>query len=163
MNLLLLLASLALAEDPSAVVEGTVVRGTALIAVSPARFLAQLEDPAWESRISGSGTRVEVKGRAGDCLDVAFVSPNAILEARYELRRCPQPDGVRSTLLTSNAFSAYTSRWRASTEGAGARVTYEVDLTTSLWVPNSLVRSETRRAVLKLMRAIAAWSEAQGG
>lgn len=157
--ILLLAAGLALADDPSAVVEGSVVRGTAVLAVPPQTIIAQLSDPSWAGEVSGSNTQARVVSVLGPCQHVAYVSPNAILEARYELKRCPTADGWDDTLITSNAFSAYHATWRAVPEGEGARVTYEVDLSTSLWVPDSLVRGETRRSVLKMMRAMATWSQ----
>lgn len=161
MSLLFLFASLALATEPTAVIDGTVVRGSAWLAVDAGHFLDALEDPVWESRVSGSGTRVAVLGRDGDCMDLSIVSPNVIHEARYELRRCRAADGVVSTLVSSNTFSAFTARWRAVPESGGARVTYEVDVTPSLWVPDALVRAETRRAVLKLLRGLTTWADAE--
>lgn len=159
---LLLATSLSLAGEPAAVVEGDVVRGTARLAVPPQRFLDALRDPTWEARVSGSSTTAEVKGRDGACLHVAYVSPNPVVKAAYEVRRCPVPNGWQSTLLASNVFEGYRAAWHAVPDGDGAQITYEIELSTSLWVPNSLVRGETRKSVLKMMRAMAAWSAAPG-
>lgn len=154
----LLAIGLALANDATVTIEGTLVRGSAHLEVPPQRFIAQLGDPGWESTVSGTATRVEVKGRAGDCQLLALVSPNAVMDATYEVRRCPTADGWQSTLITSNVFSTYRSSWKAVPEGDGSRVTYEVDLTTSLWVPGSLVRSEIRRSVLQMMHRVVDWA-----
>jgi hypothetical protein len=160
---LLFLASLALAQDLDVVVDGDVVRGTAHVDVTAVRFLTELKDPGWIGRMSGTGTTAEVLGKDGDCLRVAYVSPNLILTARYTVKRCMTSDGVRISLIESNTFSAYETTWRVVPEGEGARITYEVDLTSSLrWVPNSLVRSETRRSIHKTLKQLVKWAAAAG-
>jgi hypothetical protein len=151
----------AAAGEVSTEVVGSLVRGQAVLAVPPARFLAELEDPAWVSRVSQSKTQVSVVGPDGACTRVAFLSPNAIFDARYEVRRCRTPHGWENALLTSNAFETYRAGWHVAPHPEGTLATYEVDLTTSLWVPNSLVRGETRRSIRKLLKAIASWADAQ--
>ena len=157
--MLLMSLSLALAADPTVEVEGNTIRGSVDIAVPAKRFLAELKDPEWESRVSGTSTRATLKGREGSCQQVAFVSPNPIIEARYEVKRCPTSDGWSASLIESNAFSTYASSWKVVDREGGASITYQVELETSLWVPNSLVRSETRRSVKKMLRSMAAWAE----
>lgn len=160
---LLLLLALAHADEPTALIDGTTVRGSAHLEVPPARVLAQLQDPVWESSLSATGTRVEVKGRTGECQHLALLSPNPVVDASYEVRRCPTEDGFQSTLITSAVLATYRARWRALPEGEGSRITYEVDLSSSLWVPETLVRSETRRSVLKMMTTMVAWAKTQVG
>lgn len=158
-SLLLLVA--ALADEPTATVDGGKVIGSAHLNVTPDKVIAALGDPAWEHRVSGSTTTSNVLAREGTCHNVAYVSPHPIFEANYDLRRCAVADGWSVTLLRSNAFSTYKARWKAVPEGTGSRLTYEVDLDTSLWFPDSLVRGEMKKSVLKMMKAIAGWS--QGG
>ncbi|MCB9666438.1 MAG: hypothetical protein H6732_20175 [Alphaproteobacteria bacterium] len=159
---LLLLASLALADEPTAVVDGTTVRGTAHLAVAPGVVLDALADPAFESRIQQSRTTTTVTVREGACHQAAYVVPHPIMTARYELRRCRTDAGWDVSLVSSDSFHTYQGSWRAVPEGEGARLTFEVDLTSSIrWVPESIVRGEMRKSVRQLMAALAAWSEAQ--
>lgn len=154
--------SLALAGEVTADVDGSVVRGTALVAVPPERILAEMKDPTWIGRVSGSNTQVTVTGTKGRCQSVSYLSPNAIIDAAYDVTRCPTADGWVGTLVSSTVFSDYRTQWRVVPHGDGAKMTYEVDLTTSLmWVPNSLVRSQTKASVRKMMQAMVDWADAQ--
>jgi hypothetical protein len=92
---------------------------------------------------------------------VGFLSPNAIFDAKYEVRRCRTETGWENTLVSSNAFETYRAGWQVVAHPEGTLATYEVDLTTSLWVPNSLVRGETRRSIRQLLKAIVQWADAQ--
>lgn len=158
LGLMLLGPATARAEGPTVTVQGATVHGSMYLDVPPQRFIDALQDPAWEGRVGANGTTAEIKGRIGPCQHVAYVAPNPILTATYELERCPRPDGWESSHLTSNAFHAYHSRWRAVPEGTGARVTYEVTMDVSLWVPDSFVRGATRKSLGKMLERMVAWA-----
>ena len=83
-------------------------------------------------------------------------SPSVFLEVRYATRQCPTADGVRSTLLSSNAFTAYTTSWRVVPEGAGSRIEYRLAMKTKLSIPQSWIYGTLQKRALGLMEKIGA-------
>lgn len=151
----------AFAGEPTVVLDGAVVRGSAFIAAPPEALLAALSDPSWEGMIAGDGTRALLKGTMGSCQRVSYQTPNPVMDASYEVRRCPTADGWQMSLLSSPVLDSYRAQWRVVAEGAGSRVSFEVELSSSLWVPDSLVNSETVRSVEARLRAMDAWARAR--
>lgn len=162
--MLTLLLSAALAADPVAVVtDAGLVRGTVSVPVPAAVVVGQLADPGWVATLYDGGTEVSVVGPDGDCLVVDYVSPSAFLAVKYKVRHCPTRTGTQATLLESNAFSSYGTTWRVEPTAAGSNLVYELELVTTLMVPQSFVRSATRKSVQKLMEALDGWGAAWAG
>lgn len=156
-----LLLATALASDPTAVVtDAGVVRGTVALPVPPEVLVRELADPGWVATLYDGGTEVKVIGPDGPCLAVDYVSPNPIVTVSYRVRHCTTPTGATGALIASEAFSAYATSWVVVPKDGGLHATYEVDLTTSLFIPQSFVRSATRTSVKKLMGALDAWGAA---
>lgn len=161
--LLFLLAALAGAADlaaPTVTIHdnGSVV-GLVDLGVTPEQVQSALSDPTWLPTITGDGTRVTLQGTDGGCQLLASESPSAIMTARYETRRCPTDTGFQSTLRSSNAFKTYATSWTFTPTAQGTRATYRLDMTTSLWVPNSVVRRATRNALEDMLTQLQAWSK----
>lgn len=135
------------------VVDDTII-GRVSVAAPPDEARRRVSDPAWVSATEGGGTRVAVQGRDGACLLLDAVSPSAILEVRYSTRQCPTADGVRSTLVSSNAFSAYSTSWRVLPEGTGSLVEYRISMVTKLMMPQSWVYGTLRKRVQTLMEKV---------
>ena len=161
--LALTLAFLANAADlppPTATVQddGSVI-GSVELAVPPETLRARLADPAWLPTISKDGTTVTLTGKEGGCQLIKSESPNVVMTARYTPRRCPTADGYQSTLIEGNAFDTYATSWSIIPTETGARATYKVSLTTSLWVPNSMVRRTTRNTIQEMLVNLQTWSQ----
>jgi ribosome-associated toxin RatA of RatAB toxin-antitoxin module len=148
--------SSALAGAPSATLldDGTVV-GTASVTTAPAEVIRLVADPRWITSIDGGGTQVTVTGREGACLLADYFSPSAFLDVTYTVRQCPTAAGNVSTMVTSNAFHSYRTEWTITPEGAGARITYRLQLDSKLWVPESVVTSTVKKSVERMMQRLA--------
>ncbi len=158
----ILAATAAWAGGPKVEIDGTAVRGSVHMVVTPSVVLEALQDPAWEGRIQQSRTETTVTAREGTCHQVAYVVPHPIMTTSYELKRCRVDDGWQVSLVASDSFDRYQARWWAVPEGSGSKVTFQVDLDSSIsWVPNSLVRGEMRKSVRKLLAAMSDWADAQ--
>lgn len=158
---LLLTVGAALAEEPTVTVDGATVRGSAVLEVPATRFLAALRDPAWEGQVAGDGTEAHITGSEGGCQIVSYSSPNSVATATYVLRRCPTADGWESSLVRSNTFTAYRSRWTVTPAARACRVSFEVELSVSAWVPDSLVQSQTVQSIQRRLQALQAWASGQ--
>jgi len=147
------------AEPPSVTIQddGAVV-GVVDLAVAPDVLRTRMQDPSWLPTISGDGTTVTVTRTDGACQILHSESPNAVMTARYDTRRCPTDTGFASTLLDSNAFKSYATSWTFEPTATGTRATYRVALSTSLWVPNGVVRRTTRGAIQDMLENLQAWS-----
>jgi len=133
------------------------VVGVISVQADPDAVRAQLKDPSWVARVDGGKTTVDVVSTEGDCVVADFVSPSPLVTVEYRVRRCARDDGYETKMLTSNAFEHYRVRWQVAPEGEGSRLTYTIQLTTSLWgVPNSLVTSSTRKSVKRMLGRVAA-------
>lgn len=161
--LLALVASAADLPDPTVTIEddGTIV-GTVHLAVSPDKVRTAMADPGWMAKLTGGRTKVTVEGKDGDCLLVASESPNSIMTARYWTRRCPTPTGYAATLRDSNCFKTYGASWDFTEHASGAVGTYRISLTTSLWIPNSVVLNKTSAAIQDMLADLQQWSKNPG-
>lgn len=144
--------------DVSVQKDGSVV-GIVHLGVSPEVVKARMADPAWLAKVSGGTTTVRVEGMDGSCQLVASESPSSIMTARYQTRRCPTATGYRVSLRDSNCFKTYAASWDFTDGPSGAIGTYRLDLTTSLWIPNSVVRGQTRKALVDALGKLQAWSK----
>lgn len=132
------------------------VRGVVETTAALERVRSVLADPGWVARVDGGKTKVDVRSKDGECLVADYVSPSALLEVTYQVRRCPTASGYEAKMLTSNAFKDYRVAWDlVSTASGGTQLQYTIQLTTSLWgVPNSLVLSTTKKSVRKMLERV---------
>jgi carbon monoxide dehydrogenase subunit G len=152
-----LLLAAALAAEPNAWIadDGTVV-GVASVAAPPSAVMQVLRDPQLLSSIAASGTRIQVVGPDGACTVLDYTSPSVLSDIRYRVRQCPKGDGVEATLVASDSFSAYRTRWTVTPEGAGSLLRYDLAMTVKLLVPSSLVNQTSRRAVRQMLDQLVA-------
>ncbi len=150
--MLLLLTLTALAAEPSAkVLDSGAILGQVSLQVAPDALLQKLADPVWITVVDGEGTEVVVRSREGDCIVGEWTAPSALGPQAYVAKRCMLVDGVEATLVSSDNFSAYRTRWTVAAEGEGSLLTYEIAVISNLMVPQYFVNSSTRKAVLHLM------------
>ena len=144
--------SLALAGAPNVEISPThAVRGVVTVPASVDQVLAKLRDPLWVSRIDNSGTTVTLVEQDGVCAILDSVSVNAIKTVSYRTRHCPTASGSRSTLVSSNAFDAYLAAWTVRPHADGAELIYDLDMKTSLMVPQFVIDRTTRKSVESLL------------
>ncbi|MFK7930797.1 MAG: hypothetical protein AB8H79_21620 [Myxococcota bacterium] len=158
------LAIAALAGPPSVAVQsdGSVI-GTAELDVSAEVIRANLSDPLWLPTVDGGGTVVVVEGTEGPCLRLKSTSPSSVMTVKYRTKRCPTSTGFRSTLIDSNAFKSYTTSWVFKDIGNGkSTATYTIMANSSLWVPEGIVRRQTRLGIERMLTNVQAWSVTQG-
>lgn len=123
----------------------------------PAELLrAKLADPTWLPTVSGDGTRVSVVQRDGDCLILDSESPS-VITVRYRTRQCPTATGYQFTLVSSDSFTSYTATWTLQPIAAGTRATYHLEIVSSLWVPQAVVRRSTRGGIEQMMTNLEQW------
>lgn len=131
--------------------DGGAVVGTVELPTAPESVRAALSDPTFLPTATGSTTEVRLARMDGACQIIDSVSPSTFLTARYQTRRCPTPSGYHSTVLSSNCFKAYETSWTLVPSHHGTTATYRIHATTSLWVPNSVVRGQTKKAMQDLL------------
>ncbi len=149
--------AVALAGEPTVEVQGTdTVVGRVSVPMAPEAVRVKLADPVWVAQVSKGGTTAVVTGKQGACLDVDYTSPSPFLTVRYQVKQCPAKDGYVGELVSSNAFKTYSTSWRVTPAATGSTLEYKVQLVTSLFVPNSLVTSSTRKGVVNLLTNLSA-------
>lgn len=136
------------------------VTGTVSVPASPSATLALLSDPIRLSAVDGGETKVVMVSREGSCAVYDYTSPSVMSDIKYRVRQCPRADGVEAVLVQSDAFSAYRARWTLTPEGSGTLVRYDLDMSVSMMVPNSLVQATTKRAVYKLLDRLLLYTNA---
>lgn len=145
-------------SDPG---EGPIV-GTVQLAVPPDTLKSKFADPTWLSSITEGRTRISVTGQDGPCQLIHSESPNAIMTAVYDVKRCPTASGFASTLRDSNCFKRYSTSWEfaPTADGTGTVATYRLDIESSLMlVPESTVRSASRKAIGEMLGKLQGWSK----
>lgn len=162
--MILLISIAALAGAPEVVVgkDGGVV-GVADLAVRPDVIQRHLSDPTWLPTVDGGGTTVVLDGMDGSCQLLTSTSPSSVMTVEYKTRRCPTKTGFKSTLRESNAFKSYTTSWTFEPTPTGTRATYRIDANSSLWVPEAIVRRQTRIGIERMLTNVQAWSVKQAG
>lgn len=167
--LVVLWVGLAMAGEPTnpevEIHKGGAVIGTVELALPPVELRQHMTDPTWLARTVESETKIVVEGADGPCALVASESPSSVMTARYRTRRCPTQTGFVSTLRDSNCFDTYRAVWTFEPLDGGARTraVYRIDLTTSLWVPNAVVRNSTRNGVKETLQKLLTWSRKRTG
>lgn len=130
--------------------DGAVV-GTVELPSRPESVRTALSDPTFLPTTTGSTTEVRLTRRDGPCQIIDSISPSTFLTARYRTRRCRTPSGYRSTLVSSNCFKTYETSWTLVPSPHGTTATYRIQATTSLWIPNGVIRGQTKNAMQDLL------------
>lgn len=153
--MLSLLLGAALAAEVTIDDQGAVV-GTLVTPVPVDTLRARLADPTWLPTVSQDGTQVAIAAREGDCVVLDSVSPS-VITVRYRTRQCPTADGFTYTLVQSDNFSAYAASWTFAATPAGTRATYRVAVTSTLWLPDAIVRHATKSGIAQMVGRLEAW------
>ena len=90
--------------------------------------------------------------RDGKCEKVKLKTRGLIAPFVLETRRCPTANGWRETLVTSDNFVEYWNEWTVKAQGDGALVTFKTRTLPNVAVPESIILSQTRRVLGKLMK-----------
>ena len=121
-----------------------------------ARASAVRELLAGAERAHGlASTTISVKATAdGKCERVKLQTRGLITPFSLETRRCPTATGWRETLVTSDNFIEYWNEWTVKDLGNGSLVTFKTRTMPNVAVPESLILSQTRRVLGKLMKSV---------
>lgn len=89
----------------------------------------------------------------GKCEKVALQTRGLLSPFVLETRRCPTKTGWRETLVSSDNFREYWNEWSIKEVAGGTLVTFRTrTLPDVVGVPESLILTETKRVLGKLMR-----------
>jgi hypothetical protein len=89
----------------------------------------------------------------GKCEKVALQTRGLISPFVLETRRCPTKSGWRETLVASDNFIEYWNEWSVKEIAGGTLVTFKTrTLPNVVGIPESIILSQTRRVLGKLMR-----------
>ena len=89
----------------------------------------------------------------GKCEKVQLQTRGLFAPFVLETRRCPTITGWKETLVASDNFVEYWNEWTVKElPGGGALVTFKTRTLPNVAVPESLILSQTRRVLNKLMR-----------
>ena len=102
-----------------------------------------------------ASTTVSVKASPdGKCEKVKLQTRGLITPFVLETRRCPTATGWRETLVTSDNFTEYWNEWTVKDLGDGALITFKTRTLPNVAVPESLILSQTRKVLGKLMKSV---------
>lgn len=122
------------------------------VAATPAAVRAQLAGA--EKAHNLAPTTISSKATAdGKCEKVALQTRGFISPFVLETRRCPTATGWKETLVASDNFVEYWNEWTVKElpEG-GSLIVFKTRTLPNVAVPESLILSQTRRVLSKLMR-----------
>ena len=123
------------------------------VAASPAAVRELLSDAARTHRLAP--TTVSVKATADGACEKLQLSTRGLLSPfQLETRRCPTSTGWRETLVRSSDFKEYWNEWTVKADGAGTLVTFTTRTLPDVAVPESIILSQTRSVLAKLMRGL---------
>ncbi len=151
----LLTASLALAtpgtpSDPVVGADSSITTDV-LIPASIAEVRAILADPDVASRLSGSILSVDVLGRDGGCDLVAITCKGMMSPMAYTIRRCSTADGFTETLVSSEDFTAQSTKWRLETVAGGTLVTFSVNTAPKVSVPRRIIQAVVESSAVETL------------
>lgn len=123
------------------------------VAASPAAVREQLAGAERAHRLAP--TTVSVKATAdGACEKLQLATRGLLSPFQLETRRCPTSTGWRETLVRSSDFKEYWNEWTLKEDGTGTLVTFTTRTLPDVAVPESIILSQTRRVLAKLMRGL---------
>lgn len=123
------------------------------VAASPAAVRELLAGAERAHRLAP--TTVSVKATADGACEKLQLSTRGLLSPfQLETRRCPTSTGWRETLVRSSDFKEYWNEWVLKEDGTGTLVTFTTRTLPDVAVPESIILSQTRRVLAKLMRGL---------
>lgn len=100
-----------------------------------------------------ASTTVSVKAtRDGACEKVALQTRGLLSPFSLETRRCPTSTGWKETMVASQDFVEYWNEWVVQEQDGGALISFKTRTLPNVSVPESLILSQTRRVLTRLMR-----------
>lgn len=143
-------------EDSPRISTRVTARGEVIAAVKVAAKPAAIRELlSGAERAHGlAPTTVSAKAtRDGKCEKVQLQTRGLISPFVLETRRCPTATGWRETLVASDNFIEYWNEWSIKELPDGALVTFKTrTLPNVVGVPESIILSQTRRVLNKLMK-----------
>lgn len=123
------------------------------VAASPAAVREVLAGAERSHRLAP--TTLSVKATPDGACEKLTLSTRGLLSPFHlETRRCPTSTGWRETLVRSSDFKEYWNEWTIKADGAGSLVTFTTRTLPDVAVPESIILSQTRRVLAKLMRGL---------
>lgn len=123
------------------------------VAASPAAVRELLAGAERAHRLAP--TTVSVKATPdGACEKLQLSTRGLLAPFHLETRRCPTSTGWRETLVRSTDFKEYWNEWTVKSDGTGTLVTFTTRTMPDVAVPESIILSQTRRVLAKLMRGV---------
>jgi len=123
------------------------------VAASPAAVREVLAGAERSHRLAP--TTLSVKATPdGTCEKLQLSTRGLLSPFQLETRRCPTSTGWRETLVRSSDFKEYWNEWTIKPDGAGSLVTFSTRTLPDVAVPESIILSQTRRVLAKLMRGL---------
>lgn len=92
----------------------------------------------------------------GACEKVKLQTKGLLSPFSLETRRCPTSSGWKETLVASQDFVEYWNEWTVQEQDGGALVSFKTRTLPNVSVPESLILSQTRRVLTRLMKNLLA-------
>jgi len=138
---------------PTISLDGDVIVGVVEVAAAPDVVRERIADPTWVNAVDAGNTDVTVADRAEGCLVLDYLTTTTFATVRFRVRQCPTLDGVVTSLMQSDDFSAYQTSWVVRPNGVegGAVLVYRQEVRTRLPVPAFIVRRQSKRHIASLL------------
>lgn len=121
------------------------------LAVKPAKVRELLGSA--ERSHSLAPTTVAAKATPdGDCERVKLKTRGILQPLEIETRRCPTSSGFKETMISSKDFLEYYNEWTVAESGEGSLVVFTSRTVPNVAIPESIIQSETRRVLGRVMR-----------
>jgi hypothetical protein len=132
--------------------DGTVIC-RAFIAANEQEVRAALQDPV-KAALMTPDVHSATATKAGDCVRMKVETRGLWSPLKYTALRCPEKSGWRTTLETSEDFSAMESSWKLVPQEGGTDVELSVKSSPNLAVPKALITKTTQKSVLTTVKAL---------
>lgn len=93
--------------------------------------------------------------RDGDCQKVKLSTRGITSPLLVETRRCPTTTGFTEVMLSSPDFLEYRNEWTIQQVGDYVLLTYVTRTVPDLAIPESIINSQARRVLAKVMQRLA--------
>ena len=123
------------------------------VAANPAAVREQLAGAERAHRLAP--TTFSVKATPDGACEKLHLSVRGLFSPfQLETRRCPTSTGWRETLIHSSDFKEYWNEWTIKADGDGTLVTFTTRTVPDVAVPLSIIQSQTRGVLAKVMRGL---------
>ena len=123
------------------------------VAAKPAAVREQLAGAERAHRLAP--TTFSVKATPDGACEKLHLSVRGLFSPfQLETRRCPTSTGWRETLIRSSDFKEYWNEWTIKADGDGTLVTFTTRTVPDVAVPLSIIQSQTRGVLAKVMRGL---------